>query len=266
MLIGFLGDVHGRVFHALAALATCQAETGRPFDLLVQVGDIGAFPDQERMEAMDPTTRVHLELAPEEADFRRLLAAGGERAANLRRLRARMPGAVHFVRGNHEDFDWLDGLPLDEASGTAPVDDFDAFRYVPDGTVLEAGGVKLVFLGGAEEDERPRRHRSGGLRLGDGTRVRLHRRAGDAPGSVRHYHRVPRRRAGLADDDRADRIAAAACSRRGARPLAGGGAHVRAHDLPRAGRARAVTDRWLADFDARAFDFDAWCEGALPAP
>jgi hypothetical protein len=43
VLIGFVGDVHGRVFHALAALATWRAETGRRFDLVIQVGDLGAF-------------------------------------------------------------------------------------------------------------------------------------------------------------------------------------------------------------------------------
>lgn len=44
MLIGFVGDVHGRVFHAIAALATWQVRTGKRFDLLIQVGDLGAYP------------------------------------------------------------------------------------------------------------------------------------------------------------------------------------------------------------------------------
>jgi hypothetical protein len=53
---------------------------------------------------------------------------------------------------NHEDFGWLASLPVDPASRTAQVDGFDIFRYVPDGTVLAAGGgVRLGFLGGVEE-------------------------------------------------------------------------------------------------------------------
>ena len=77
MLIGIVGDVHGRVYHALAALAICQVKLGRRFDLLIQVGDMGAYPDPART---DESTQVFLALDPSEADFSRLLTADGERA------------------------------------------------------------------------------------------------------------------------------------------------------------------------------------------
>ncbi len=147
MLIGFVGDVHGRVFHALAALAICQAGLGRSFDLLIQVGDMGAYPDPTRT---DESTQVFLALDPSEADFSRLLAADGERAERLRGLRQQFAASLHFIRGNHEDFGWLYGLPVDAQAHTAAVDPFDLLRFVPDGTVLEVGGLRLGFLGGAE--------------------------------------------------------------------------------------------------------------------
>jgi predicted phosphodiesterase len=75
----------------------------------------------------------------------------GERAEALRDLRGSMKAPVHFVRGNHEDFDWLAGLSLDPRKGTAPADPFDLFHYVPDGAVLERDGVRIAFLGGVEE-------------------------------------------------------------------------------------------------------------------
>jgi hypothetical protein len=146
--IGFLGDVHGQVFHALAVLATCQAEMGRRFDLVVQLGDLGAYPDPARM---DEASRRYLAADPSQADFARLLDATGRRAESLHRLRTLLAGPVHFLRGNHEDFAWLAGLPRDPASGTAAADPFDLFRYVPDGTVVTAGSWRLGFLGGAEE-------------------------------------------------------------------------------------------------------------------
>jgi len=150
VLIGFIGDVHGQVFHAIAAVATWQARTGQRFDLLIQVGDLGAYPDPARMDA---ASRQYLAVEPAQADFSRLLRAEGKRAETLRSLRGRVASAVHFIRGNHEDFAWLRQLPVDLATTTAPVDPFDLFRYVPDGTLLERAGFRIAFLGGADDQD-----------------------------------------------------------------------------------------------------------------
>ncbi len=147
MLIGFIGDVHGMVFHALAALATLQERLGRRFDLLVQVGDMGAYPDPARM---DEASKRYLEAEPSQGHFGLLLHAEGELAERLRRLRGEFSGPLHFIRGNHEDYRWLRGLPVDAASGTAAVDPFDFLRYVPDGTTLRFGEFTVAFLGGEE--------------------------------------------------------------------------------------------------------------------
>ncbi|MEX2246082.1 MAG: metallophosphoesterase [Dehalococcoidia bacterium] len=148
MLIGFIGDVHGRVFVAVAAVATWQRKAGRRFDVLVQVGDMGAFPDPERA---DPATAAYLSIDPSEADFARLMRAEGALAAHAQRVRAEFSTAIHFLRGNHEDFGWLSRLPVETGSRTAAVDRFDLLRYVPDGAVLTMGGLRFAFLGGVEE-------------------------------------------------------------------------------------------------------------------
>lgn len=148
MRVGFIGDVHGRVFHALAAVATWQQQTGKRCDLLIQVGDLGAFPD---LTQLDPATNRYLAIDPAEADFSRLLTTTGKRAAALRRLRQWLASPIYFIRGNHEDFAWLDQLVINTNSGTAPVDPFDLFRYVPDGSLLQWGGIRFAFLGGVEE-------------------------------------------------------------------------------------------------------------------
>ena len=67
MIIGFLGDVHGRVFHAVAVAATWQAATGQKFDLIIQAGDMGAYPDESRMDA---STLRYLKSDPSEAVIR----------------------------------------------------------------------------------------------------------------------------------------------------------------------------------------------------
>ncbi len=147
MLIGLVGDVHGQAFHALVALAILQERLGRRFGLLVQVGDMGAYPEPSRM---DEASRRYLEADPSQGDFARLLHAEGELAEQLLRLRGLFSGPLHFIRGNHEDYPWLRSLPIDAASGTAVVDPFDLLRYVPDGTILRLGEFTVAFLGGEE--------------------------------------------------------------------------------------------------------------------
>lgn len=149
MLIGFVGDVHGRVFQALALLATWQVAANRQFDFIIQVGDMGAFPDASRM---DDATRRYLAVDPAEADFGRLLQADDSLAEGVRRVRTHLAGPVYFLRGNHEDVGWLRAIPMD-ATGTAAVDRLGLLRYVPDGTVLERAGVRVAFLGGVETSE-----------------------------------------------------------------------------------------------------------------
>ena len=82
MLIGFVGDVHGLVYHALALVTTWQRKTGRKLDLVVQVGDMGAYPSLDRM---DEAGRRHIELDSAQADFSRLPQTDGTRAEHLMR-------------------------------------------------------------------------------------------------------------------------------------------------------------------------------------
>ena len=148
MLIGFVGDLHGRVLHALALIVTWQKRYGRRFDLVVRVGDMGAFPD---MSSLERTANRHFALDPSQRDFVRLICADEGLAESLGRLRRCLAGPVHFIRGNHEDFDWLEQLPRYLSSGTAAVDRCGLMRYVPDGTVMTFGGLRIPFLGGVEE-------------------------------------------------------------------------------------------------------------------
>lgn len=148
MLIGIIGDIHGRVFHAIAAIVTWQLKTGKQFDLLLHVGDLGTFPDLDRV---DPATSRHMAADPAEADFSQMLQSQGNRAEILADLRGHLATPIYFVRGNHEDFDWLDQLTVEHTSQTASIDPFDLFHFVPDGTVLTFDGVTIAFLGGVQE-------------------------------------------------------------------------------------------------------------------
>lgn len=150
MLIGFVGDVHGLVYHAIALVATWQRKTAKKLSMVVQVGDMGAYPTLDRM---DEPGRRHVAIDPAQADFSRLLQAEGLRSKCLRVVRGELAAPIHFLRGNHEDFQYLSALSLGESGRTARVDDFDLFRYVPDGTVLQTADLRIAFLGGIETEE-----------------------------------------------------------------------------------------------------------------
>lgn len=143
MLIGFVGDVHGHVFHVLAALATWQEQAGKEFDLVVQVGDMGAFP---RVESMDHATTVYADLDGAERDFVRLLDGDGDVSGCLRHLRDDFRRPVHFINGNHDDLPWLQSL-LGSGHAWVDIDPLHVLRYVRSGSVVEFGGVHVAFLG-----------------------------------------------------------------------------------------------------------------------
>ena len=51
------GDVHGLAYHLVALIATWQRVTGKKLDIIVQVGDMGAYPRPDRM---DESGRRHM--------------------------------------------------------------------------------------------------------------------------------------------------------------------------------------------------------------
>ena len=137
MKICVVGDVHGRVYHMIAAVLELQGRLRTPLDLVIQVGDLGAFPDPDRF---DESTKRWAEKDPSELHFSYLLKADGSLAEHLRAARQQLKRPIQFVRGNHEDQDWLAGLRPKSGAVSAAVDPFDLIHYVPDGTVLDFYG------------------------------------------------------------------------------------------------------------------------------
>ncbi len=102
MHIAVFGDLHGNILLAFHCCIRWQQETGQQLDLLLQVGDLGVFPDRTRL---DRATRRHSQHHPAVFDFQDFFMAEHPRVTTL--LEAlRCP--LLFVRGNHEDHGWLD--------------------------------------------------------------------------------------------------------------------------------------------------------------
>jgi predicted phosphodiesterase len=90
VLICAAGDIHGAMARLYEDVQAFEGELGIRFDWVLHVGDFGVWPDPSRI---DKASRNH----DGAGDFSQWLAD--------RRL---MPRSTVFIKGNHEDFAWLD--------------------------------------------------------------------------------------------------------------------------------------------------------------
>lgn len=145
MIVGCIGDVHGRACHALAVLMRWQAMRGRRFDLLVQVGDLGVLPDPttgerpyDRFSQWDASVYDLCEIAMATGDDAELLAEVAEEIAT----------PIYVVEGNHDEFSGIRGVGEPDQPASAPIDPHGLFHRVPDGCTLDAEGAVIRFWGG----------------------------------------------------------------------------------------------------------------------
>lgn len=99
MNVAVVGDVHGHLELMYAILGRWQMESGRHIDLILQVGDLGAFVAES---TLDSATRKHAARDPEELGF----APFAEESPPSTPLDPRPP--LVFIPGNHEDFSYLE--------------------------------------------------------------------------------------------------------------------------------------------------------------
>lgn len=162
------GDVHGRVPLMLLLSRAWQTHTGQTLDGILQVGDMGAFPDHRRL---DKATARHARHDPDELDFVHFLSD-----TPLARSLLADPDTppVAFCRGNHEDFDFLGRYRVVTA-----LDPYHKLWYVPDGEVMhwrgDDGALTVAAFGGASPLREPEDGR--GRRARDERRRRARRQA-----------------------------------------------------------------------------------------
>ena len=152
MKTAFVGDTHGQAFHLLATALRWGEYAGYPLDLVIQVGDFGA----ERLDRMTRNVDVFLRWAandPAQFDVLRTCRAGRQLSERLREVRRSLGRPVYFLRGDHDEVDWLRTLGGPTQNETMPLDPFDLFHYLPDGLVFARGGLTFAVFGGVESPE-----------------------------------------------------------------------------------------------------------------
>src|SRR3954454_943126 len=96
------GDLHGRVLPAFALARAWQLDHGEPLAGLLQVGDLGYFPDSSRL---DKATKRHARR--DQMELGAQLVTHKSSDADALFADERVPGPMWFVAGNHEDHERL---------------------------------------------------------------------------------------------------------------------------------------------------------------
>lgn len=127
MLICAAGDIHGAIGRLYEDILSFEMSLGAPFDWVLHVGDFGVWPDPERI---DRATRNH----DGAGDFSAWLAA-----------KRPVPRRTVFIKGNHEDFAWLESQTDTEV--------LPGLTYLRNGCTIELGDefnsrVRVGGIGG----------------------------------------------------------------------------------------------------------------------
>ncbi|QEL14423.1 metallophosphoesterase [Limnoglobus roseus] len=149
------GDLHGRILPAFR-LANCWAkEFHRPLHGILQVGDLGYFPNPSRL---DNATIRHAKDDPLELGALDIVAINDLADSILDDPVA--PPGLWFTAGNHEDFEELERLAL--ASGKQPdfvVDAYCRVRGIKDGAVATVASCRVGAVWGVDRQGRNARRK-----------------------------------------------------------------------------------------------------------
>ncbi len=141
------GDLHGRVLPAFALARRIEAEFPVRLSGLLQVGDLGYFPDPTRI---DSATRKHAARDPLELGVSEISSADPE----VCRLFSQLDPALklYFIAGNHEDHELLEQHRRSRDPAW-PVDDFQRLWCIDDGRVVKLRtGLRVAGLWGIDGD------------------------------------------------------------------------------------------------------------------
>ncbi len=123
MLICAAGDIHGALDRMYADVLEFERELAVRFDWILHVGDFGVWPDPARI---DGATNRH----DGAGDFPSWIAN-----------RREAPRKTLFIKGNHEDFVWLDAQPASEV--------LPNLHYLRNGKSIElSNGDEMLTVGG----------------------------------------------------------------------------------------------------------------------
>jgi len=143
MNIAIFADLHGRLLLCFKLCARWQRETGQTIDLILQAGDLGAYPNLSRM---DRATIKHMRKDPTELGFSNDFV---NKRDDVAKILAQTTCPMIFVRGNHEDHEWLDELEQQTDDAIFPVDVYQRVFCIKTGIPYSfiKGDESITILG-----------------------------------------------------------------------------------------------------------------------
>ncbi|WP_422930014.1 metallophosphoesterase family protein [Singulisphaera sp. PoT] len=151
------GDLHGRILPAFRLALAWERDHEVRLDGLLQVGDLGFFPDPGRL---DKATARHAADDPLELGAC-LVAEPSVEADAIFHGVGGSPPSLWFTAGNHEDFDALARLESagNRRSGSFAVDAYGFVRGIRDGMVEDLPGPLRVGAVWGIDDKAPNARR-----------------------------------------------------------------------------------------------------------
>ena len=151
-----LGDLHGHITLAYRLLKRWEMENEKTLRAIFQVGDFGAYPSS--LHADKATMRFY-EKDNDELSFIDYYNGSSE-AEEILEFDApehrKIEGNLYFIKGNHEDFEFLDNLQIFDEEYPPSVDAYYKIFYMPNGCVYEIsiGKYKISVgnLGGVAQN------------------------------------------------------------------------------------------------------------------
>jgi hypothetical protein len=141
------GDLHGRVLPAFRLASAWSRDHGRRVAGILQVGDLGFFPDPSRL---DKATLRHALDDPLELGVQDVITP--TKLADAVFADPHCPPGLWFTAGNHEDFDELERLA--SSGGRGPdfvVDAYGMVRCIKDGRAAEwDSGLTVAAVWGVD--------------------------------------------------------------------------------------------------------------------
>lgn len=143
MKIAVFSDVHGKVLLPFKLVDLYQQETGEQIDLILQCGDLGAYPN---LDNLDKATIKHAQSDRDELGFHDDFTT---ELPEIKALLDRLDLNMYCVRGNHEDHDFLDDLEHRSEGPLYPIDVYERVFICKSGLaqVFTVGDETLRVLG-----------------------------------------------------------------------------------------------------------------------
>lgn len=143
MRIAIVSDVHGKILLPFKLVDLYQEETGKKVDLILQCGDLGAYPT---IENLDKATIKHAQYDRDELGFHDDFTKADPLIATFL---GKLGLDMICVRGNHEDHDFLDVLEQQSTASRFPIDVYKRVWLCKSGQLqtLNVNDETLNFVG-----------------------------------------------------------------------------------------------------------------------